>query len=123
MSDSGIIITADIEPPPAAKRSPAEDAYYDDNTTPYHNDTETGKHNLGKRISSLGKWNPSMISVPPKIGWLRAGSEYVDRTTSPPTYKYQRDASECGGQYVYISEDAIQTTVRRQIAQVGPKQD
>ncbi|KAK4135979.1 subtilisin-like protein [Trichocladium antarcticum] len=100
MSDSGIIITADIEPPPAEKRSPTEDAYYDDNTTPYHNDTETGKHNLVKRISSLGKWNPSMISVPPKIGWLRAGT----------TYKYQRDASECGGQYVYISEDAIQTT-------------
>ncbi|KAI1854021.1 hypothetical protein JX266_001162 [Neoarthrinium moseri] len=62
------------------------------------------EHGLWKRTEDFLKgWAPSQISVPPRKIWLK--TENYDKIDK--TYRYQRDSSECEGQFVYVIEDGI----------------
>jgi hypothetical protein len=56
---------------------------------------------LHKRIEdSLSGWAPSQMSVPPGVDWSDPASGFIGTGQG---WKYQRDASECQGQYVRLS--------------------
>jgi len=72
------------------------------------NDTEVaadGRHALDKRgFEMRPSWALGYLSIPPRRNINRPGAEWWNWLNQ---YKYQKDISDCRGQYVYVVENKL----------------
>jgi len=72
-------------------------------TSAQGNDTTTvgNPKKFSKRLADVfSAWTQSHISVPPYVDWHDTKNGYRSDNGGAESWKYQRDASECQGQYV-----------------------
>ena len=69
-----------------------------------------GHHVVDKRdglTEMTPNWALTYMSVPPRTSVMMEDSEWLEVETE--YFKYQRDASQCKGQYVYVVENKFDT--------------
>jgi chitinase len=106
------------EPPPFFKRSQPGDAQGSDDDDipsdylqPLHVDDVNRTADFGRLTKRTGdhgvSWAPSHLGVPPRRNWISDDWISLGSEDGGLEYYYQRHASECEGQYVYIIENAF----------------
>jgi chitinase len=105
-----------MQPGPVPKRQTTTDYGLDEDDSRNNSSNSNGavnvqqqqqqqQHQYNKRTMTRGEnWGRAHISIPLNVNYLDGDWAQYDPATFKTRYKYQRDASECAGQVIYIIE-------------------